>query len=398
MDLPELAQRSSSSFNGFPTKAYVLRGPRDLRVQEGLLPLPGPDELQITIQAISLCRYDLHYFKHYWNEAERPVTLGIESAGTVTHVGSGVTKFEIGDAVAIEVGPPCGECTKCDGARYDLCESVNFRGGDVPAPEYQGAFHERINLLATRCYKLSRFSLELVALLKPLTVAIDALDQAQIRRSQSVLILGAGTIGLLCGAICTARFVNNVVIADIREDRMLFAVEHGYASKGIAVPIFGGQDVRDRLEFAKEVAASATKLCYTVYRRMLVDGFDLVLECSGSELSTQTAIYACRPNGKVLLVSMHNPIRAVPIAAAAHRKVEIMTANSTSTYEKAIDMLTKYNPALPNLRTLITHRFYGWANLSAALDMATRIKDDEEGPVLKVIVKLDDAPGSAVEN
>ncbi|KAI4173182.1 MAG: hypothetical protein LQ343_003109 [Gyalolechia ehrenbergii] len=291
MDLIEQASRNSSTVNIFPTKAGVLRGPRDLRVEEGHLALPGPDELQIAIRTIGICGYDLHYFKHYWKEAERPVTLGLECAGTVSHVGSHVTGFRIGDTVALETGVPCGECTKCGEGRYNLCQSVNFRGGDVPNPEFQGAFHEKINLLAARCYRLPQFPLELVALLKPLTVAIDALDQAEIRRAKSVLILGAGTIGLLCGALCRARSVTNVVVADIREDRVLFARQHGFASTGIAVPIFGGQDVGDRLRFAKKVAANAIRLSETVYHRMHVDGFDVVLECSGSELSTQTAVY-----------------------------------------------------------------------------------------------------------
>ncbi|KAL8933175.1 MAG: hypothetical protein Q9216_006484 [Gyalolechia sp. 2 TL-2023] len=392
MDLTRHALPSNttaSTVNRYPAKAYVLCGPKEFRMVEGLLALPGPDELQVAIQAVGLCGHDIHYFENYWNQGERPMTLGLECAGTVSHVGSNATGFSVGDTVALETETPCGECTKCDEDRHDLCQNVVFRGGDLPTLEYQGAFHEKVNILAARCYRIPRSSLELVTLLKPLTIAMEALDRADIRRYSSILILGAGTIGLLCGAVCKTKFAKNVIIADIRDDRVQFACQHEYASQSITVPIFEGQGVGDRLRFAKKVAGDAMELSRSTYRGEFTDAFDVVLECSGSELSTQTAIYACRPRGKVIFVSMNNPTRAVPIAAAAQQRVEIIALNPTQNYGPAIKLLTKRSLALDDL---VTQRYSGWESMPAALDMASRINDNEGSLVLKVVVNLDSIP------
>ncbi|OAQ99260.1 hypothetical protein LLEC1_08177, partial [Akanthomyces lecanii] len=81
-------------------QASVLHGARDLRVEERNLPSPAADEVQIAIQATGLCGSDLHYFNHFRNGdiiVREPLTLGHESSGTVTAVGSAVQDLAAGD-------------------------------------------------------------------------------------------------------------------------------------------------------------------------------------------------------------------------------------------------------------------------------------------------------------
>jgi len=74
---------------------------------------PEASEVQVAVQATGLCGSDLHYFNHYRNGdiiVQEPLTLGHESSGVVTAVGSAVTNLKVGDRVALEVGLPCLEC------------------------------------------------------------------------------------------------------------------------------------------------------------------------------------------------------------------------------------------------------------------------------------------------
>lgn len=117
---------------------------------------PAPAEVQVAVQATGLCGSDLHYFNHYRNGdiiVREPMTLGHESSGVVTQVGSAVTILKVGDRVALEVGLPCGECELCKTGRYNICKEMKFRSSAKAFPHFQGTLQERINHPASFCYK-----------------------------------------------------------------------------------------------------------------------------------------------------------------------------------------------------------------------------------------------------
>lgn len=81
------------------------------------------------------------------------MTLGHESAGVVTALGSNVKDLAVGDKVALEVGLPCKECSLCKEGRYNICKSLRFRSSAKSFPHFQGTLQERINQPAEMCYK-----------------------------------------------------------------------------------------------------------------------------------------------------------------------------------------------------------------------------------------------------
>lgn len=81
------------------------------------------------------------------------MTLGHESSGMVTEVGSEVSNLKVGDRVALEVGLPCGSCDLCKGGRYNICKEMKFRSSAKAFPHFQGTLQERINHPAQYCYK-----------------------------------------------------------------------------------------------------------------------------------------------------------------------------------------------------------------------------------------------------
>ncbi|KAK3311509.1 chaperonin 10-like protein [Chaetomium strumarium] len=371
-------------------KASVLHGAKDLRVEERELPPLGAEDVQVAVKATGLCGSDLHYFGHFRNGdilVREPLTLGHESAGVVTAVGAGVTSLRVGDHVALEVGQPCEQCELCRDGRYNICREMKFRSSAKAYPHAQGTLQEHITHPAKWCHKLpSEVSLELGALAEPLSVALHASDRARLKPGSTVLVFGAGTVGLLCAAISKAVGNAVVVIADIQEDRVKFAVENGFADASIVVPMKRPETVEAKLEFAKEVAEAVKS---TTHNGQPLGEVSATYECTGVEACLQASIYATAPGGRILLIGMGNPIQTLPISAAALREVDLVGVfRYANTYPRVIELLASKNPRLPDFTKLITQRYAGMENIPKAFDMAARVKDDEGKLVLKVMVDM----------
>lgn len=368
--------------------ASVLHGAKDLRIEERELPTPGNGEIQVAVQATGLCGSDLHYFNHYRNGdiiVREPLTLGHESAGVITAVGPDVTDLQVGDHVALEVGQPCESCGLCTEGRYNICKGMTFRSSAKAWPHAQGTLQERVNHPARWSYKLpSDVSLELGALLEPLGVAMHAHDRAKIpENSATVLVLGAGAVGLLTAALSKAQG-QKVVIGDINAERVAFATANGFADAGVVVPARRPQEIQEKLAYAREVADLVAKA--------QIDGKDVgevnaTYECTGVESCMHVAIYSTQPGGKILIIGMGTPIQTLPISAAALKEVDLIGVfRYSNTYARAIKLVSSKPAGLPDLTKLITQRFKGLDKINDAFAMAGKVQDEEGNLVLKVLV------------
>lgn len=252
---------------------------------------PAAEEVQIHIASTGLCGSDLHYYTHFRNGdilVREPLSLGHESAGIVTSVGSSVSNLQAGDKVALEVGLPCEQCQRCEQGRYNICKDVKFRSSGKSFPHFQGTLQERVNHPAKWVYKLpEEMSLDVGALLEPLGVALHAFRRSLMPEGASVVVFGAGAVGLLCAAVAKLRGAGKVIIADIDAGRLDFAVQNGFAHASYLVPMRRGKDIDESLQIAKETAAEVGK----------VDGVgevDVVFECTGVPSCVQAGIYVSR--------------------------------------------------------------------------------------------------------
>lgn len=138
----------------------------------------------------------------------------------------------------------------------------------------------------------SNVSLDLGALAEPLSVAMHARDRAALPEGSTVLVLGAGAVGLLAAAVCKADKAKAVIIADILKDRVDFAVANGFADAGVVVPMERPQTIEDNLAYAQKVA---TTIKETKVGGKEVGEVTAVYECTGVETCVQTAIYVRWP-------------------------------------------------------------------------------------------------------
>ena len=131
-------------------------------------------------------------------------------------------------------------------------------------------------------------SFDLGAILEPLGVAIHASRRAQLVPGGTVLVFGAGVVGLLYAAISKVAKAKTVIIADIQAERVDFGVQNGFAHAGFVVPRTQGTTIDEKLQYAKDLAALARQ---TQTATGLLGEADTVFECTGVEACTQAAIY-----------------------------------------------------------------------------------------------------------
>lgn len=233
-----------------------------------------------------------------------PLTLGHESAGLVVAIGPDVSGLSVGDRVALEVGIPCGTCQFCTADRYNLCPQMRFRSSAKIFPHFQGTLQTHINHPARWCWRLPEaLSYDHGALIEPLSVALHALDRAKIAANEKldVLVFGAGAVGALTAAALRLRVPKvAVVIADVDEGRVTFAVKHRFAHHGFTVPMQRGNTIDEKLAIATENAQLAKG--QLIQDGEPADGYDLIFECTGQEICLQTSIYATKPGGKVMMI------------------------------------------------------------------------------------------------
>lgn len=205
------------------------------------------------------------------------MVLGHESSGIVHSIGSDVTTIKEGDKVAMEPGIPCRRCPRCKEGRYNLCPEMAF----AATPPYDGTLARYYRLPEDFCVKLNKdMSMEEGALVEPAAVAVHVSKQAGVKPGDSVLIFGAGPVGLLCCAVSRAFGAGKVISVDINEERLAFAKNYA------ATHVF-----RSQQESAEDSAKRLVDECE------LGAGADVVIDASGAAICIQTGIHALRTGG-----------------------------------------------------------------------------------------------------
>ena len=276
---------------------------------------------------------------------------------------------------------------------------MKFRSSGKSFPHFQGTLQEQINHPAKWCYRLpDNISLDVGALLEPLGVALHAFRRSQMQKGSTVLVFGAGAVGLLCAAVAKLRGAWKIIIADIDAGRLDFAVKNGFADTSYTVPLKRGKDIDESLAIAKETAAEIGKVDE-------IGEVDVTFECTGVPSCVQAGIYvsissesfssqlvnsylqSVKAGGRLMLVGMGHPIQTLPLAAAALREVDIVGVfRYANTYAESIELVQQSMKSGPDLTKLVTHRYKGLKDAPKAFDMAGKTKDEDGKLVIKVVI------------
>ena len=201
-------------------KAAVWKGPEQLDVEE--MPIPSvkdPYDVQIKVAACGVCGTDVHMLDGKFPMFSPPRVIGHEYVGTVSAVGTGVTKFKVGDRIAVEQGLTCGRCYYCRDGRENLCES---------RLAHPGGFADYTCVLERMCHNLpDGLSFEVGALAEPLACALRVLDIVKVRSGDIALVQGGGTIGCIMTQLLLHSGVSKLILSEPIAHRRAIAKEMG---------------------------------------------------------------------------------------------------------------------------------------------------------------------------
>lgn len=290
--------------------------------------------------------------------------LGHESAGVIVAKHPSVKTHEIGDRVAVEPNIICMECEPCLTGRYNGCEKVEFRS----TPPIPGLLRRYVNHPAVWCHKIGDMSFEDGALLEPLSVALAGIQRANITLGDSVLVCGAGPIGLVSLACVKAAGAEPIVITDIDEGRLKFAKEFCPTARTLKVEMDDSPE-----QFAEKVIK-------------LADGVEpaIGIECTGVESSISGAIHASKFGGKVFVIGVGKPEIKLPFMRLSTREVDLQFQyRYANTWPRAIRLL---RGGVIDLSKLVTHRF----KLEDAVDAFNVAANPKEGGIKVMIQSMEE--------
>ncbi|WP_319824519.1 Zn-dependent alcohol dehydrogenase [Thalassovita sp.] len=225
-------------------KAAVCRAYGEpLVIEEITLRAPQMGEIEVQIEAVAICHSDISFWQGGFGGA-LPAVYGHEAAGTVTATGPGVKGIATGDAVAVTLVRSCGVCPSCGGGHPTVCEDPgDWKNGPLTtgdgAPLYQGlftgAFAEKVVVDQSQAVVIPQDMPKDAASLISCGVITGvgaAVNTANIRPGQDVVVIGAGGVGL--NAIQGARLAGarRIVAVDMNPDKLEVAKEFG-ATDGI---------------------------------------------------------------------------------------------------------------------------------------------------------------------
>jgi L-iditol 2-dehydrogenase len=266
-------------------KALVKFGQRPGQLELRDVPEPSvrPGAVRVEVKACGICGWDIEMWQHRMaNPVTVPVIQGHEFCGVVEQVGPGVEGWRVGDPVACETSAViCGTCRWCRSGDYQLCPGRKGFGYGV-----DGAFARYVVVRQEILHRMPQgLSFEEAALTEPFCVAHHSLvDQARIAPGDTVLVIGAGPIGLTCSQVAKACGARKVLLAARRrgDHRLALALAQGWADEGIT--------------------AEDGEVVESVLRQTGGDGADVVADCAGNAGALDTAIRSVRRMGRIVKV------------------------------------------------------------------------------------------------
>ncbi len=301
-------------------KAVILERMGEIRL--GDMPLQGemtPHSLRIRVRNVGICGSDVHYYTHgrigpY--VVEKPMILGHEAAGEVAEVGSEVSGFAVGDRVCMEPGIPNPKSRASKLGLYNLDPDVVFWA----TPPVHGCLIEEVIHPAEFTYKLpdSVTSAE-GAMVEPLAIGLQAAKKARIMPGDVAVVIGAGTIGIMCALSALAGGCSQVFVVDNKAEKLAIA---------------GSYDGIIPLNFSQVDPVAEVKKATDGW------GAEVVMEASGAaQVFPGFASYAC-PGGKAVLVGI--PLDPVLFDIAQMQSVELDLATVfryANMYPRAINLI-----------------------------------------------------------
>jgi len=328
--------------------------PGRLAIVERPRPAPGPGEVLVRIRRAGVCGTDLHIYEGSHPFLEYPRVLGHELAGEVAETGSGCS-IAVGQRVYLIPYLSCGTCVACRRGKTNCCQRIAVLGVHI-----DGGMAEFVCVPEENVVAADGVTLDQAAMVEFLAIGAHANRRANTRKSDRVLVVGAGPIGL--GCIIFGKLRGGVITAlDMREDRLSFCRE----VLGVAHAVVGGPDA---LEALSEITDG--------------DLFDVVIDATGKAPSIEAGFDYVAHGGTYVLVSVVRETISFEDPKFHAREISLLGSRN-ATREDFHEVFRAMRDGLVPTGALATHR----ASLAEAPSRFPEWIKPETGAI-KVLIEI----------
>lgn len=209
-------------------RAAMFHGPQDVVLEETKIPTISEDEVLVKIRAATTCGTDRKLYlrkeKKYPAYFQPPSIFGHEVAGEIYEIGNKVKGYEIGQPVYVHDSGPCLKCFYCKIGRHSLCENITWNWGTWT--EFLRVPKEIIQCGNMVPFNPKQLSFSEAALTEPLSCVLMAVERSNIRLGDTVVIVGAGPIGLFWTNLVKNKGAK-IIQVDLQKERLDLAKKAG---------------------------------------------------------------------------------------------------------------------------------------------------------------------------
>lgn len=294
-------------------RALVYTAPYKVQLQEVPEPLAAENDVIVAVTLSGICGSDVHGFQGQSAIRVPPAIMGHEFTGTVARAGA--SKLCEGQRVVVQPVLGCGRCRYCLAGRPNICPSRQLIGAHRP-----GGFAERVAVPASAVYPIPDALGEVAAaLVEPLANALHMVERDETGARESVVIVGAGALGILAAAVARQAGYGRVVVSDINAKRLEIAGHLGATDTILASDSDASERVLD----------------------VTGGGADLVIEAVGIEATRRMAIAAAAPGATVVLLGNAQRESLLPVNEIVNRELRLEGSYSSTDpeFRRAIEIL-----------------------------------------------------------
>ncbi len=313
----------------------------DVRIEELPVPVIGPGEVLVKMQASGICGTDV---MEWYRAKKGPRILGHEMAGEIVETRS--EKYKKGQRVFVSHHVPCNDCKYCRAGNHTACDTLH-QGNYDPGGYSEFVRVPKINVDFGIYVLPDNVSYEEATMIEPLACAVRAVRLLDVRPGQTVLILGGGVSGLLNVMLAKQKGAR-VIVTDINEYRLRQALAFG-ADQAI--------DARQNIDLVAEK----------------------VVICTGAYQAVEQAFRSVDKKGAILLFAVPNRDIAVPIPDFWRRELTLFSSYGAAPVDlaEALDLIAS---GKVDVKGTITHKF-PFRQIQQAFNTVVEAKDS-----LKVIL------------
>lgn len=341
-------------------KALVLERYNRFEFKEVEKPEIEPDEVLVKVEAVGICGSDVHGMEGSTGRRQPPLIMGHEASGEITAIGSAVRNWNLGDRVTFDSTIYRLDDWYTRHGWYNLSDKRVVLGVSCDDYRRHGAFAEYVAVPQHILYRLpEKVSFTQAAMVEPVAVALHALSLGKPQVNDSVVVVGAGMIGLFVIQLLKVAGCGQIIAVDLDEDKLVLAAKLGATHC-----------------FISQVPGLNQEILELTNGR----GADQAYEAVGISETVQLAIANVRKGGTVTLLGNLSPQIEFPLQSVVTRQIKVQGSCAIcGEYPAVLDLIAA---GKIDVDTLVSAE----AALSEGADWFNRLYSKEKG-LVKIILK-----------